>query len=150
MSSEFSRFVRQLEKIEMETKVKKIKINPKENAKYGLVGGDQLGDSHPGASVHGAPLCPRKNPTYLTRHCPARLRGWLPARAAVRRLNPGQAFQDRILGPSNISLHFSKREKKGDLEKRMQALGWVARTQRRRRRRRRGDGTGGEGIKRRG
>ena len=34
MSSEFSRFVRQLEKIEMETKVKKIKINPKENAKW--------------------------------------------------------------------------------------------------------------------
>tara|TARA_B100000886_G_C20402220_1_gene483107 strand:- start:40 stop:492 length:453 start_codon:yes stop_codon:yes gene_type:complete len=34
MESEFSRFVRQLEKIEMETKVKKVKINPKENAKW--------------------------------------------------------------------------------------------------------------------
>ena len=34
MESEFSQFVRQLEKIEMETKVKKIKINPKENAKW--------------------------------------------------------------------------------------------------------------------
>lgn len=34
MESEFSRFVRQLEKIEMETKIKKIKINPKENAKW--------------------------------------------------------------------------------------------------------------------
>lgn len=34
MESEFSRFVRQLEKIEMETKIKKIKINPKDNAKW--------------------------------------------------------------------------------------------------------------------
>ncbi len=34
MESEFSRFVRQLEKIEMETKIKKIKINSKDNAKW--------------------------------------------------------------------------------------------------------------------
>ena len=34
METEFRRFVRQLEKIEMETKIKKIKINPKDNAKW--------------------------------------------------------------------------------------------------------------------
>ena len=37
MSSEFSRFVRQLEKIEMETKVKKIKINQKKMLNGGII-----------------------------------------------------------------------------------------------------------------